>query len=344
MNIALTADPFIPVPPVYYGGIERIIYMLAVELANRGHSVTLFARKDSASALDLVPWVNATSNCMQDSLRNASLLSREVYARKIDLVHSFSRLAYLAPLLPRSIPKIMSYQRPIARKTVRLGFALSGGSLHFTAISHWMMQSVQDIGRWSYIPNGVHLRSFPFVRNPGDFPPLIFLGRIEPIKGPHLAIEVAQRTNLPLVIAGNVPSEYQSWFDTQITPHLNQRIRYVGPVDDARKAELLGRARALLMPILWDEPFGIVMAEALACGTPVLGFRRGSVPEVVEHGVSGLVVENLEQMVEAIPLLSALDRRACRVRVERCYSDTVVTDAYLKLYRELLDRRYSGAR
>jgi len=207
-----------------------------------------------------------------------------------------------------------------------------------------MMKPVANIGRWHLIPNGVPLPLFTFVEKPGRDAPLIFLGRIEEIKGPHLAIEIAQRTGLPLVIAGNVPSEHQAWFDDNISPHLNERIRYVGPVDDALKAQLLGNARALLMPILWDEPFGIVMAEAMACGTPVLGFRRGSVAEVVEHGVSGLVVDDLDQMVEAVDQLPGIDRRACRARVHACYSQTAVAEAYLALYAQLLDRRGAGVR
>jgi glycosyltransferase involved in cell wall biosynthesis len=160
----------------------------------------------------------------------------------------------------------------------------------------------------------------------------MFLGRVEAIKGPHLAIEVARRTNLPLVIAGNVPSEHQGWFGAQIAPHLNEQIRYVGPVDDARKAELLGRARALLMPILWDEPFGIVMAEAMACGTPVIGFNRGSVPEVVRHGLTGFVVETVNAMARAVSLSAIIERAACRSLAEKTYSEKAITDAYLSIY------------
>jgi glycosyltransferase involved in cell wall biosynthesis len=344
MHIVLTADPELPVPPKLYGGIERVIAMFAAELTNRGHRVTLVAHPESTAPGTLVPWPGGSSSSLADTANNASTLWSVLRRGQVDVLHSFSRIAYLLPLLPLPVPKLMSYQRPITRRTVQMGQALSLGSLQFSAISKWMMEPVADIGRWHLVPNGVPLSSFPFVAQPGPDAPLMFLGRVEAIKGPHLAIEVAQRTNLPLVIAGNVPSEHQSWFDAQIAPHLNEQIRYVGPVDDARKAELLGRARALLMPILWDEPFGIVMAEAMACGTPVLGLRRGSVPEVVEHGLSGLVVDNFEQMVAAIPRLNTLDRRACRARVESCYSETAVVEGYLSVYRQLLARRTTGAR
>lgn len=344
MHIALTADPELPVPPRLYGGIERVIAMLASELTARGHQISLFAHPESTAAGTLLPWPGASSHSRADTIRNALFLRSEVRRRNVDVLHSFSRIAYLLPLLGHSVPKLMSYQRPITRRTVKLGHSLSRGSLEFSAISQWMMKPVADIGRWHLVPNGVPLPLFPFVADPGPEAPLMFLGRVEEIKGPHLAIEVAQRTGLPLVIAGNVPTEHQAWFDVNIAPHLNERIRYVGPVDDARKAELLGQARTLLMPILWNEPFGIVMAEALACGTPVLGFRRGSVAEVVEHGVSGLVVDDLDQMVVAVDQLAGIDRRACRARVHACYSQTAVAEAYLGLYGQLLDRRGAGVR
>lgn len=336
MHIALTADPELPVPPQLYGGIERVIAMLAAALTDRGHRVTLFAHPDSTAVAELVPWPGRRSHSRADLFANALTLGWEVTRRRVDLIHSFSRIATLLPLLPLPIPKLMTYQRPITRRSVQLGHTLSRGSLQFTAISHWMMQHVADLGTWHLVPNGVPLATYPFVADPGPDAPLIFLGRVEAIKGPHLAIEVARRTGLPLVIAGNVPPEHQGWFQSQIAPHLDGHIRYVGPVDDRRKAELLGQARALLMPILWDEPFGIVMAEAMACGTPVLGLARGSVPEVVQHGVSGFVVETLDQLVAALPGLSTLDRRSCRMRVEACYSETAVVECYLNLYNKRL--------
>ena len=127
---------------------------------------------------------------------------------------------------------------------------------------------------------------------------------------------------MPLVIAGNIPAEHRGWFDANIAPHIDgTRVTYVGPVDDAAKNALLGRARALLMPILWDEPFGIVMAEAMACGTPVLGFARGAVPEVVEHGVTGFVANDIDGLVAAVGQLGEIDRAACRARVEWLFSD-----------------------
>ena len=290
LRIALTADPEVPVPPRLYGGIERVVDILARGLVDRGHAVTIFAHPDSRTAGRLVPWPGHASRSIADTLRNAAALARRVFAGHFDLVHSFSRIAYLMPFLPAPIPKLMTYQRKITSRSVKLGNALSRGSLWFSAISSQMMRGVSTIGAWRLVFNGVPLAVYDFVESVGDDAPLVFLGRIEEIKGPHLAIEIARRAQVPLILAGNVPAEHYFWFKANIAPQIDgKRISYVGPLDDAAKNALLGRARALLMPILWEEPFGIVMAEAMACGTPVLGLARGAVPEVVENAVTGFV-------------------------------------------------------
>ena len=199
------------------------------------------------------------------------------------------------------------------------------------------MRSVADIGTWRLVFNGVPLATYDFQPDPGPDAPLVFLGRVEEIKGPHLAIEVSRRSGLPLVIAGNVPAEHRAFFETKIKPHLDgSQVTYVGPVDDKAKNVLLGRARALLMPILWEEPFGIVMAEAMACGTPVIGLARGAVPEVVEQGVTGYVADDIDGLVAAVGRLDTISRANCRARVERLFSDRAVVDAYQNVYGEML--------
>lgn len=333
LNIALTADPELPVPPKLYGGIERIIDMLARGLVERGHRVTLFAHPDSASAGTLVPWPGGASRSRLDTVRNAACLYRHVSRGDFDLLHSFSRLAYMLPLLPRRLPKIMSYQRAISPRTVTLAHRLSRGMLDFTAISHWMMEPVKHIGRWHMVPNGVPLETYTFQAHVAPDAPLAFLGRIEEIKGPHLAIEIAKRTGNNLIIAGNIPFEHRGWFDSHILPHIDgNQIRYIGPVDDTAKNRLLGQAKAFLMPILWEEPFGIVMAEALACGTPVLGLRRGAVPEVVENDVTGFVRDTVDELVEAVGAIMSVQRRRCRSAAERQFGSDAIVERYLNIY------------
>ena len=338
LHIALTADPELPVPPKHYGGIERIVDMLAHGLVSRGHEVTLFAHSDSASAGRLVPWSGSSSLSAADTIRNATTLARTVASNRFDIVHSFSRVAYLTPILPASLPKLMTYQRAISPRSVRLGHTLSRGTLEFTAISEWMMQHVKHIGRWNMIPNGVPLDAYSFRAAVAPDAPFVFLGRIEEIKGPHLAIEIAQRTGRRLIIAGNIPDEKRDWVETHVLSQVDgDRVRYIGPVDDVQKNTLLGDAAAFLMPILWEEPFGIVMAEAMACGTPVLGLSRGAVPEVVQHGVTGFVERDVDGLAAAIGRLAVLDRSACRARVEHLFSETAVVCGYLAIYYKMLD-------
>lgn len=344
MRIALTVDPELPVPPRHYGGIERIVDMLARTLAARGHAVTLFSNAASTCPVERIAWLGPSSGSRGDTLRNTMQLARAVLGRRFDIVHSFSRLAYLLPLLPMPVPKLMSYQRQISPRTTQGAHRLSRGTLEFTAISRQMIDVAPLVGRWHLVPNGVPLPAYTFKEHVEADAPLVFLGRVEEIKGPHIAIEVARNLGRRLVIAGNIPREHEGWFDRHIAPHIDQdRVRYVGAVDDAQKNSLLGSARALLMPIQWEEPFGIVMAEAMACGTPVVGLRRGAVPEVVEHGVTGFVVDTVEEMMAAVGKLDYVQRRACRARVAQRYGEDAVVDAYEHVYRGMLARHARAA-
>ncbi|MBC7624912.1 MAG: glycosyltransferase [Aeromicrobium sp.] len=340
MKVAITADPELAIPPKFYGGIERVIDMLVRGLVARGHEVTLFAHAESDVPCKLVPYSGTRSGSAADTLRNMMTISRTVIGGGFDVVHSFGRIAYLLPLLPLSIPKLMTYQREITPASIGWGHRLSRGTLHFSAISNWMIADVKHLASWHLVYNGVPMQVYDFVQNVEDDAPLVFLGRIEHIKGTHLAIEIAQRTGRRLVIAGNIPPAQQSYFDTRVKPHLHsKRITYIGAVDDQQKNILLGSAAALLMPILWEEPFGIVMAEALACGTPVLALRRGAVPEVIVDGVTGFVRDDVDGLVQAVADVARLDRRGSRARAESIFSDSAVVDAYLNVYD--LIRRYT---
>jgi glycosyltransferase involved in cell wall biosynthesis len=339
LRIALTADPELPVPPIHYGGIERIVDMLAKALVARGHEVMLFAHAQSRCPVPTVGWTGQTSRSGLDTLRNATTLARHVATGRFDIVHSFSRIAYMTPILPFPIPKLMSYQREISPRTTRMAHRLSFGSLEFSAISRQMIEAAELVGRWHLVANGVPLDTYTFRGAVDPDAPLVFVGRIEEIKGPHLAIEVARRTGRKLILAGNIPDAHRAWFEANVAPHIDDdQIRYIGPVNDSQKNDLLGCALAFLMPILWEEPFGIVMAEAMACGTPVLGLRRGAVPEVVDDAVTGFVVDTVDELVAATDRVHVVDRAACRACVEQRYSDTAVADGYIKVYRQMISR------
>jgi glycosyltransferase involved in cell wall biosynthesis len=344
MKIAVTVDPELPVPPPLYGGIERIVDMLVRGLTERGHDVLLFANAESQVPCLLEPYPGCRSGSSLDTLRNMGLITRRVLGRDVDLVHSFGRLAYLLPLLPLSVPKIMSYQRAISPRSVQLGSRLSHGTLHFVGCSRSLIAPWAGRPNWHVVYNAAPLAAYTFVPEVPADAPLMFLGRIEEIKGPHIAIQVARSTGQRLILAGNVPDDHRSFFDEQIGPYIDDDlIRYVGPVDDAQKNELLGRSKALLMPILWDEPFGIVMAEALACGTPVIGFARGSVPEVVDDGLTGFVVDSIETMAARSLGLEQISRVACRESMEAQFSDSALVDGYLSLYEHVLAGREERA-
>jgi len=339
LRIAITVDPEIPVPPLLYGGIERIVDMLVRGLVQRGHDVTLFANPESQVSCRLLPYPRLQSQSKIDTLANMWHVSQAIQRGHFDLVHSFARLAYLTPLLPRRIPKIMSYQRGVSPRSVRLGNLLSRGTLSFTGCSAHLIRRWQSNGHFHVVYNGVPLETYQWTARVEPDAPLVYLGRVEEIKGVHLAIEVARKSGCRLIIAGNFPGaeHHRRYFAEQIQPHVDGKtVEYVGAVDDAAKNQLLGRSAALLMPLLWEEPFGIVMAEALACGTPVIGLRRGSLPEIVQQGVNGFVCDSVDQMVSAVHRLAEIDRRECRRIAEDKFSDRVIVDCYEGLYRELV--------
>lgn len=338
LRLAITVDPEIPVPPVLYGGIERIVGMLVRGLVERGHEVTLFAHPDSRVPCRLLPYPRLNSRGKFDTLANMRHVSSIIAREGFDLVHSFARLAYLAPLLPRSLPKIMTYSRYIAGRSISLGQVLSRGTVHFTGCSSYLVRRWTGRQNFHIVYNGVPMNYVPTDSVKADAP-LIFLGRLEQFKGPHLAIEVAKRSGRSLIIAGNIPAGevHRQYFENSIRPHLDgTSIRYVGPVDDRQKNELLGCSAGLLFPLLGEEAFGLVMAEALACGTPVIALDRGPTPEIVSHGVNGFLCRTLAEMVAAVGRLGEIDRRVCRRIAEEKFSDRVIVDAYERLYRQLV--------
>ena len=340
MQIVITADAEIPVPPRYYGGIERIIEMLVLGLLARGHAVTLFGHPDSTVPCDVVPWAD-TGRSRRALLRNTAQLFRWIRSHNAgDLViHSFSRLAYLAPLLPLRLPKIQTYQRHVTPRSARWGHWLGRDTLTFTAISKSCARYGQLPGRWVTIYNGVCVDRYRLTESVSDDAPLMFLGRLERIKGPQHAIAVAQMTGRSLVLAGTVPAagDERIFCEREVLAQCDgRRIRYVGPVDDAAKNELLGNAACLLFPIDWEEPFGIVMAEALACGTPVIAFGRGAVPEVIEDGVNGFVCRDVTEMAHAVQRLREIKRSTCRRVAEQRFSADILVGQYEALYRAVL--------
>lgn len=337
MKIALIADPELPVPPLLYGGIERIIDMLIEGYINLGHQVSLFAHPASVTKAKLYPYKGKTSTNKIDIIKNTLLINRILFNEKFDVVHSFGRLLYLFPNLPFSIPKLMSYQRePTIDQIKKVMLLARKNTMTFTGCSNYISNQILPYAPAYAIYNGVDISKYEFQATVAEDAPLIFLGRIEPTKGTHVAIEVAKKSNKKLIIAGNIPKEFESYFEKEIKPHLNEQIKYIGSVNDVEKNELMGIGLAFLMPILWNEPFGIVMAEAMACGTPVIGFSRGSVPEVVIDGINGFTCTNTTEMIDLVLRIGEIDREKVRLDAEKRFSAEVIVNEYLMLYNKLI--------
>jgi glycosyltransferase involved in cell wall biosynthesis len=341
LRLLVTADPLLPVPPILYGGIERVVADLVRALRARGHAVALLAHRESTAPVDArFDWAHPAPRGPRQHWANLRVLDRAVDSFDPQVIHSFSRLAYLGRHLLSARPKLMCYQRPPTARTVRAAAALARASLSFSGCSEFISARGRSLaGHWITVPNCVDAERFRFCAAVPDDAPLIFLSRLEAIKGAHDAIAIARAAGRRLLIAGNRAEhgEHARYFEAQIAPELDGRTaEYVGPVDDGRKSDLLSAAAAMLLPLAWDEPFGIVMLEALACGTPVIAFRRGAVPEVVREAVDGFVVDDVAQAISSVGRLSTISRRVCRSGVVERFGVTVVADRYEAAYRELL--------
>ncbi len=340
MKILIPVDPEIPVPPLHYGGVERLVDGLAAEYTRMGHEVFLLAHKDSTQqdVKQRFAWKNQASRGFRNTLQNAFTLLQVYRKVKPDVIHSFARLMYLYPTMFSSrVPFLMTYGRFISTKSTALASTLGGRRMHFTAAAGHMLNHLHSF-KHKFTPIYNFTLSNYFI--PSDAVPkehIVFLGRIEDIKGTKECIDVALATNNKLIIAGNIQPGHEQYFEQHIKPHLqNPLIEYVGPVNDEQKLFYLQRAKAFLFPIKWEEPFGIVMAEAMACGTPVIGFNRGSVPEVVKHGQTGFVVENVDEMIAAFALIENIDRKTVRLDCENRFSLEKIAAQYLDLLKKLI--------
>jgi len=344
MNILLIMDPLIPVPPEHYGGIERVIADVADGFVHRGHEVTLWAGPGSRISGTTETFGRVGEWTSWSNVRNTATVSRWLLrdGHRFDVIHNFGRLAYLSVAFSWRTPKVQTYMRTVNPANMRKVRALGARNVCFTAVSGAIRDTgLPGGGDWRVIYNCASPATYAF-QNHVDAAraPLVFLGRLERCKGAHTAIEVATRLNRELLIAGNVSTlpEEREYFEREVAPRIDgQRIRYVGVVNDQQKNDLLGRCAALLMPIEWEEPFPVVLPEAMLCGAPVIAFRRGGVPEGIVNGRTGFLCDTIEDMVAAVSQLPAIDRSACRVEAERRFSTDAIVTEYETLYHTLRD-------
>ncbi len=345
MRLLLTADPEIEVPPRLYGGIERIVDVLVRRLQSKGHQVGLAARAGSTCPADsFYPWPGLRSQSRADTISNSLALWKAKRDFRPDLIHGFSRIAYLLPHLRGPVPLVMSFQRDPTPRTVGLAAKLAApGMLTFTGCSEYIARIGRPSGgEWLGIHNFADTENLHFSPSVPADAPLVFLSRVEEIKGAHWAIEIARRTGNRLIIAGNHSDsgpEGEYW-RSKIAPEIGHGgVEYVGPVDDVQKDKLLGGARAMVVPIRWNEPFGIVFAESLACGTPVISCPTGALPEIVRQGVDGFLIQSIEEGCAAVGKLGTIDRATCRQRAVEHFSADAVLARYLELYTRLVARK-----
>lgn len=340
MRLLLTADPEIPVPPSTYGGVQLLVAQWVKELRSRGHQVAVMAHRDSRVECDgLFPWPADDSRGAGNIVRNAFALRRAARDFRAELVHSSSRLLYTWPLLRAGRPVVMTYHRVPGRRQIALARQL-GPRLAFTGVSEFITAlGRHGGGDWTCVPNGVDLTQLTFRGTVPEDAPLLYLSRIDADKGAHLAIRIAQRAGQRLVLAGNHSADAAAaaYWRERVEPHIDGRlVSYVGPVGGKEKDRLLGSARALLVPTQCDEAFGLVFAEALACGTPAIGSRRGAVPELIEEGRTGFLIEGIEDGAAAVQRVGQIVRADCRHAAESRLSILSSVDRYETLYRRLV--------
>ena len=347
MRIAQLAPPYETVPPTCYGGTERVVATLTEELVRRGHDVTLFASGDSCTSARLVPIVDHAlwhhpeyEDFAPFSAIALGKLAAE--AARFDVVHN--HLDYMGFPLARILPcPVVSTLHGRLDLPELVPCFEEFRDVPLVSISDAQRTPIRRANWIATVHHGIDLDEFTFVPERGGY--LAFLGRITPDKGVDTAIRMARRVGMPLKIAAREPLPMEgdpnsqvdrAYYEDVIKPLLSEPgVEFIGEVGGADKDRFLGDAAALVFPIRWPEPFGLVMIEALACGTPVVAMRCGSVPEVLEHGITGFIAETEDEFVASVERIDRLDRLACRASAERRFSAGAMAEQYLEIYAGL---------
>ena len=357
MRVAQVAPPLESVPPLRYGGTERVIATLTDELVRRGHDVTLFASGDSHTSARLVPVVQQAVWHRRPpyheflpfwSITLGRLLEK---MDDFDVVHShLDYFGFPAARACSETPLVSTLHGRVDLPELGPLFE-EFDEIPLVSISNAQREHVPHANWVATVYHGIELDAYSFKPEPGRY--LAFLGRISPEKGVDSAIRIAERAGMPIRIAARMPLQAKhdggarrdwEYYQNEVQPLLRgPDVELIGQVGGTHKDDFLGNAAALLFPISWPEPFGLVMAEALACGTPVLGLRAGSVPEVITDGVTGFVRDSEDELVEAVADIGHIDRRRCRQEAEQRFSSAAMAEAYEGVYTRLVERHRSDA-
>jgi glycosyltransferase involved in cell wall biosynthesis len=337
MRIALVAPPFIPVPPVTYGGTELFVAHLAEGLHARGHDVVVYANGESRVPCEL-KWRYRHSQWPIKEPAVAQLKNADHTAWALNDASAHADLVHINDAI--AVPMTTFIEQPVVatlhhpHEPILSELYAKYPEIDYVAIS--AAQARRELmPQVHVVHHGLALNDYRFSSEKDDY--VVFVGRMAPCKGAHHAIAAARRAGLPLKLAGEVQPLFRAYWEEQVKPQLGGDIEFVGEANLEQKIALLSRARAMLFPIEWDEPFGLTMIEAMACGTPVLAFRGGSVEEIVRDGVSGWICRDVADMADRI-VSCTIPAESCRTWVERHFSIDRMVDGYLEVY----GRRHPG--
>lgn len=346
MRIAQVTPLWEQVPPSGYGGTEIVVSLLTDELVRRGHQVTLFASGDSETLAHL------NAGC-EVALRPLGMLPPEYaryeerqlgkvfdQAREFDVIHSHMDLAALSYGQRSATPVVHTVHGILTEVTGKIFSRYC--QENFVSISTSQRRDDLGLNYVATVYNAIALSQFEFFPQPAVPPYLVFLGRMSVEKGPHLAIEIAKRSGWPLKMAGKIDFENREFFEQQVAPHIDgQQIEFLGEVSQSEKKALMGQAAATLFPITWPEPFGLVMPESMACGTPVIAMAMGSAPEIVVDGQTGFLCHTVEDCIAAVAKIPTINRQVCRDHVAVNFGVGRMVDGYEAVYRQLISDRLS---
>src|SRR5215472_4053589 len=338
MRIAQVAPLHESVPPKHYGGTERIVSYLTEELVRAGHEVTLFASGDSVTRARLIAScersLRKNERCKDPVAREVLLVDHVIeHVNEFDLIHFHTGYLHFPVCRYLPVPHLTTLHGRLDIPDLVPVFDRFRNE-PLISISDAQRQPLPWANWQTTIYHGLPNDLFAFQPNQGDY--LAFLGRISPEKRVDRAIEIAKRASMPLKIAAKVDRVDRRYFKRDIEPLVNQsHVQWVGEISDRQKNDFLGNAYALLFPIDWPEPFGLVMIEAMACGTPVVAYGRGSVPEVLDHGQTGFIANNLDDAAEAIRRVPELDREGCREIFEKRFTAIRMANDYIELYERM---------
>ncbi|GAB5047044.1 glycosyltransferase family 4 protein [Thermodesulfovibrio sp. TK110] len=339
MKIGLISPLWKKLPPEKYGGTELVVYDLACALTEKGHEVTVFASGDSNLPCKLIPIIEKNLYEMLGQFKwdfyDYDILQTEIVGKmsdEFDVLHNHNGFIPLtiSPLTKTPILTTIHSSLPPEPAVLRKAFK----DRFYVSISNAQRELAPELNWIATVYHGIDVKKYPFSEEKGEY--IVFLGTFSPHKGPDIAIEISKKAGIPIILAGEIRKEFEEFYREKILLKQDgKQIKVFGELTFQEKAELLKNALALILPVRWKEAFGLVMIEAMACGTPVIAFRKGSTQEVVEHGITGFLVDSVDEACEALQQIEKIDRNVCRETVQQKFSRDTMAENYLKIYKIL---------